>query len=129
MARYNASLDRALNAEQKSRALFLSLLTKRQKDFFDKVGYVQVQGGKTRNVYNIFPGYSQNIRGRLTFNQLARVTKKDGPPCACPDCTRDRDHVICYHMRIGAPLWDHMAAQVLYIRFAEEVLLDEAYIS
>lgn len=116
---------RSEDAQKKAKDLFFSLLTEEQKQEFHEYQRVTVVGGKTKNVYTINYGFSQNMYG----TGVAATQGRTGS-CRCPECsdpTRRRN--ICYHMQLDCPSWDHMAAQLLYIRYAEDKFLDGAYIS
>jgi hypothetical protein len=113
----------------KAHALLKSILTEEQFFSLQTNNYFVVTG-QSGVEYRINLGYSQNIYSR-------RPRRRAEPAeCGCDKCkeryaikTEGWNKQYCYHMQIGAPLYDHMIAQVLYIRHAEQMFLDGAYIS
>jgi hypothetical protein len=123
---HRREMKKRQDALDKSKALLESILTDEQKKHLAEKGTIPVKGGETGTEYFIEPGYSQNIRAQM---KLEDMPSKKGLSCTCPDCLGERPRIICCYMKIGAPYFDHMVAQVLYLQYAEREFLGEAYIS
>ena len=96
-----------LEAEEKAKKLFISLLTPEQKKELEQERRVTVKGGTTNTLYQIGIGVAGNIR------------QKHG------------NKLYCCHMNLSChvPTWDHMAAQLLHLKYNEKDFLNRAYSS
>ncbi len=113
-----------MKAEEKAKELFLSLLTKEQRDEFGDKGYVTVIGGETKIPYLISPGYSGNIADTSK--------RRNRPSCECPDCQGRHPgyRTMCCHMGdMDVPYWAHMVAQLLHLKYNEAAFLRVAYVN
>lgn len=118
-------------AEKKARELLLSLLNRTQKRDLVNDGAFTVKGGKTGIEYCIQVGYSQNISAEIASTTLRGLNRRPPATCDCEGCQSNKPYwrTICYHMQCGVPEYDHMVAQLLYIKYGEEEFLTGAYMS
>lgn len=93
------------SATQKSHDLLVSLLTEDERRRFKTNGHIQERGGVSGWLYDISIGYTGNI-----------VVK---------------GQEICCHLVMPErfPIYDHMIAQLLNIRYNERGFIKEAYTS
>jgi hypothetical protein len=105
--RYREQARQRDAAEERARLLLYSLLTEEQQRTLEQDEYFTVVGGTTRKIYRITFGYSQNI---YTRNE------------------EDVELMVCCHLSDRYPYYDHMVAQLLGLRFNEEIFLSVANI-
>lgn len=110
MAQQEASVLTPRRAQRRALMLLLGLLSPQQRQEFSRKRYFHVTGGSTGTVYRIRAGVVANID--------------------VLDAAGNVKHRLCFHPIGGVPLYDVMAAQVLYLQDpdAEQRVLHQAIV-